>query len=123
LGGFALWTLVLYRHPTETEWGGFAQCMVYYLIGTFQSQTAVSLATLALVTSWETRSKFFQNLSWICLTFSTFMLILYIMEILPLLYKDFEWPGSIYAILINIVPVSICVSLILIASKKKNIYV
>ncbi|MBL7215482.1 MAG: hypothetical protein ISS71_07365, partial [Phycisphaerae bacterium] len=120
LAGFALWAFVLMRNPTESEWGGLAQSMVYYLIGTSQSQTAVSLAMLALCTSWKTKNKFFPELIWLSLTFGTFMLILHIWEFMPIII-DFQWPISLYWILINIVPVGFIVTLILLTSKEKKV--
>jgi hypothetical protein len=120
LGTLALWAFVLMKDPTESEWGALAQSGTYYIIGSLQSQTAISLAVLALCASREVKSRFLSVFVWLCLVFGSTALLLYLGYIIPMIYEASAGHILLYAISINTVPIGAIVPLILFISKEKS---
>ena len=113
LGLFGLWTLILTMNTSKDT-----QSAVYYIIGSFQSQTAVSLAVLALCVSHELKNRFFPAFVWLCLIFSCAVTLLHLccMNFNPVWHRFL-----LYGFLIDTVPVSIIIALILFILKEKKV--
>lgn len=118
LGIIAFWTLSLAMDEIYDGIQGHAPSILYYVIGSLQSQTAISLAVLALCASRESKSQFLSVFTRFCLIFSWAVLLVYIGYII------FCYPHSIrqcFCILFDTVPISVIIALMLFILKEKKV--
>jgi hypothetical protein len=121
VGTWSFWTLTLAVDEIYGGIQGRGPSIVYYIIGSFQSQTAVSLAVLALCASREAKSQFLSVFIRLCLIFSWAVILVYIG------YMIFWYPHSagqcmrIFHILFDTMPISAVIALMLFILKEKKV--
>jgi hypothetical protein len=121
VGIFSLWPRLLALEEVFYGIQGNAPSLAYYIIGSLQGQTAVSLAVLALCVSREAKNQFLSVFIRLCLIFSWVVILVYIGDMVFGFPRSAEQHLRIFCILFNIVPVSAFIALILFILKEKQV--
>ncbi len=119
VGTWSFWTLSLAVDEIYSGIQGHDPSIVYYIIGSLQSQTAVSLSVLALCASREAKSQLLSVFIRFCLIFSWAVILVYIGYII-LFYHNATWQ-HILVILIDTVPIIVIIALVLFILKEKKV--
>jgi hypothetical protein len=121
VGILAFWTLTLAVDEIYSGIRGHDPSFIYYIIGSLQSQTAISLAVLALCASREIKKQLLSVFIRICLILSWAVLLVYIGYIIFWYPHPDRQYVRIFCIIFDIVPVTAIIALMLRILKDKEV--